>query len=120
MSDTHEPLFYASLVKGLLGYYYPCPRGIYTKDEFRLALNNSELKALWCDVYTPEQVCNNIARFGGGILQPHCELLYDYDVIERYRYERDKAIKEQLFSPTLGSTDKGELEGATQAKDTES
>lgn len=78
---------YASLTGPLLGLYLPAPAEIQTEDQFRVALNTSRLKNLWCSVYDKEQTNESIARWGGQILPDKFSRQLDYDHVKVFHPE---------------------------------
>lgn len=70
-------IYYASLVKGLHGLYYPIAAD--SEAEARLKINNSSLKNLWCSVYTNIETERLVTEYGGVILPDAYLKKLDYD-----------------------------------------
>lgn len=56
-------MWYASLVKSLIGIYYPIEAA--SENEARLKISTSSLKELWCSVYHADKTDELIAAYGG-------------------------------------------------------
>jgi hypothetical protein len=68
---------YVSLVKSLIGVYYPVPTD--SDDVARTMISTSSLSRMWCSTYTEEETDALIARHGGIKLPPEYARRLDYD-----------------------------------------